>query len=829
VLSLAAAWVLFPLVLLAVAAGIGLAIDRVIGRDLQRTLVLPLGAAGAIVIARFVTAADATAELALPAVLACAVAGFVVGRARISALWADRHALLAAAAVFVVVGAPSYMTLEPVFLGYLQLPDTSHQLAIASFEPDNGPNYQKLPDSSYKRALDKYIGTEYPVAPQTTLGVLAPLGVLDIAWLYHPFLAFLAAMGALSLYSLAAAVRSMWLRAAIAFAGAIPALVYSFALQGSIKEIAALSMLLAATAATADLIASRRAIKGLFAVFVPAVAMLGSLGPVVAAYLAPVLLVALVVAGRRAFQGAHRRAEVIAAVVAGAAVLALAGPILSGVQRAYEINTKTLERGGESGADDGAGEKEDAKKGRGDLGNLAAPLDVDNASGVWLNGDYRWRPEDFEATLQPILAAFIALVALAGFIWAIRRRAWGPLLLALGLVPATLVLLNRGTPYADGKVLMLLSPLALVFALLGAAWIWERRRIAGYAVGAIVLGGLLVSQALAYRDSHPAPYERFEELFDINDKLSDSNGTLFTEYDEISEYFLRDTTPYAQPEWAHGYRRDRFRSPSGLSDPDHRPSLKTPIDIDDLTRAYVQSVNAIVMRRSPVMSVPPANFELTYRGRYYEIWERGDGEVTAHLPLGRNVLEPGAIPRCSDVRDLAERARSEGGVLVAPVRPRLARFMPAAAPRAPLWGVFPLYPGSVFLNQVGYASSDVQFPVGGQFRVWAEGSFGRPLHLSVDDDEVGSVQYELGNPGQFLDLGETPIEPGEHKITATQGGFDARPGNGGAQAGLRHLGPVVFSPPSNEDPKTLRVDPADWRSLCDQRLDWVEVEAPAGA
>jgi hypothetical protein len=93
----------------------------------------------------------------------------------------------------------------------------------------------------------------------------------------------------------------------------------------------------------------------------------------------------------------------------------------------------------------------------------------------------------------------------------------------------------------------------------------------------------------------------------------------------------------------------------------------------------------------------------------------------------------------------------------------------------------------------------------------------------VNEEEVGSVQYELGNPGQFLDLGETSIEAGEQHITVTQTGGDLRPGNGGSRAGLRHLGPVVFSPASNEEPKTLRVAPEDWRSLCDRRLDWVEV------
>jgi len=238
-------------------------------------------------------------------------------------------------------------------------------------------------------------------------------------------------------------------------------------------------------------------------------------------------------------------------------------------------------------------------------------------------------------------------------------------------------------------------------------------------------------------------------------------------------------------------------------------------------------VDTIVLRRSPVMSVPPANFERTYRGHYYEIWERRDGDVTAHLPLGPNVLEPSATPNCGDVQALARRAEREGGVLVAPTRPRVATFNPAAAPRTSGWGPFPLYPDSIFLNEIGQAISDLRFPAGGDYRVWAEGSFGRPVRVFVDDAEVGSVQYELGNPGQYLDLGETSIEPGQRRITVTQAGGDLRPGNGGSVAGLRHLGPVVFSQQSNEEPKTLRVDPDDWRSLCDKRLDWVEVLAGA--
>ncbi len=802
---------LFPIVLLAVAAGLGLALDRLVGRNLPGTLLLPLGTASAIAIARLVTSADATAELALPALIAGAVAGLVVGRRRIRALFEERHALIAAAAVFLAIGAPAYLTLEPTFVGYLELPDTSHQLSIAAFEPDNGPNFEKLPGSAYQQALEKYIGTEYPVAAQATLGVLAPLGALQIAWLYHPFIAFLAAMGALSLYGIAAPLRSRLLRAALAFAGASSALVYAYALQGSIKEVAGLAMLLAAVAATADLIGARRSARGLVAVFIPAVAMFGCIGPAAAAYLGPVLLVAVAIPTWRGLREGNRRV-LSATLLAAVAAAALAAPVLSGLNRAYHINIAALER-------TGSGE---------DLGNLAAPLTAGNASGIWLNGDYRWHPDDLAADVQPILIGFILLAALAGFVWAVRRRAWGPLLLALALVPASLVLLERGTPYADGKVLMLLSPIALVFALLGAGWIAERRKLVGYTVACVPLLALLLSQALQYHNAHPAPYERFEELLDLNDRLSDDGPTLFTEYDELTEYLLRDTTPYAEPEWPHGYRRDRFRKPSGLSDPDHRPSLKTPLDIDDLTNDYVQSVDTIVLRRSPVMSRPPANFERTDRGRYYEVWERADGQVVAHLPLGPNVLEPSAVPRCSDVRALAARARRMHGTLVAPSRPRVLTFIPqAVAQRSLRWGSYPLYPGAVVLNDRGDAIDDMVFPVGGRYHVWAEGSFGRRVQFLVDGDEVGSVEYELGNPGQYLEIGDVSVEPGERSVGAVQVGGDLKPGNAGNLAGLRHLGPVVFSPPANEEPEMLRVRPDEWRSLCGRRLDWVEVAVPA--
>ncbi len=74
-----------------------------------------------------------------------------------------------------------------------------------------------------------------------------------------------------------------------------------------------------------------------------------------------------------------------------------------------------------------------------DLGNLAQPLKTAQALGIWLNGDYRYRPTNL-ASQQDYLLILFAAAAIAGLAWAIRRRAWGPLLLGATLVPTSLYL-----------------------------------------------------------------------------------------------------------------------------------------------------------------------------------------------------------------------------------------------------------------------------------------------------------------------------------------------------------------------------------------------------
>jgi hypothetical protein len=68
-MTLAVAWIVFPLVLAAVTLGCGLALEAVAGTRLPFALLLPAGLAAAVVVMCLATLTDATAELAVPLIV----------------------------------------------------------------------------------------------------------------------------------------------------------------------------------------------------------------------------------------------------------------------------------------------------------------------------------------------------------------------------------------------------------------------------------------------------------------------------------------------------------------------------------------------------------------------------------------------------------------------------------------------------------------------------------------------------------------------------------------------------------------------------------------
>jgi hypothetical protein len=120
--SLTVSWVLFPVLMAAIGAGWGVAVERAAGLRVSGVLVAPLGLAAAIVVASLLTAWGVTAPAATAVVAVGAAAGLIIARpVRRLALWPA----LTAARVLLAYGAPVLLSGSATFAGYFRLDDTA--------------------------------------------------------------------------------------------------------------------------------------------------------------------------------------------------------------------------------------------------------------------------------------------------------------------------------------------------------------------------------------------------------------------------------------------------------------------------------------------------------------------------------------------------------------------------------------------------------------------------------------------------------------------------------------------------------------------------------
>ena len=317
---------------------------------------------------QFATLADATAELAGPLVVALAVAGLLL-----SAPWRarpDPWAYGAAVGVFAVFAAPIVLSGEATFAGYIKLDDTATYFAMTDRVMEHGRSLAGLAPSTYEATLGTTVSIGYPTGSLMPHGIGHQLLSYDIAWLFQPYLTELAALLALALYTvLSRVIPSRPLRALAAFVAAQPAILFSYALWGGIKELAG-ALLIALIAAllpwTLDEGRRARAALPLAAACSALVCVLSLPGAV---WLAPAAVVATVVLVRRP----QRLLPKAGVFVAGLAVLAIP---------AFVAAVDWLPR-------IGAFDKEK------NLGNLIGPLSAFQLFGIWPSGDFRVHPHEW--------------------------------------------------------------------------------------------------------------------------------------------------------------------------------------------------------------------------------------------------------------------------------------------------------------------------------------------------------------------------------------------------------------------------------------------------
>jgi hypothetical protein len=727
--------------------------------------VLPLGLALVILAGEFATLTDATAQLAAPLAAGLAIVGLLLGPVRRSR--PDLWALGTALAVFAVFAAPVVLSGEATFAGYIKLDDTATYFAMADRVMEHARDLAGLAPSTYEATLATTLAIGYPT------GVLMPIGIghaligIDLAWIYQPYIAFLAAMLALSLYALLAPlVPQRPLRAFAAFVSAQPAILFGYSLWGGIKELAGAWLFALLAMLVPWTLGPRPSARAVLPLAVVCAAIVCVLSLPAVAWLVPAALIAGVLLWRWPVRAIPVKLGVFAAAVVVLAVPAIVAAI-DWLPKVSNFRAET------------------------ELGNLFGPLSELQAFGIWPVGDFRVRPEDIAPTY--VLIAVVVAAGVVGLWWAWRRRAWelptylGIVALGSGAVVAV------SSPWVSGKAIAMASPAFLAAAFAGCAALFGLGRRVEAAVVAIALtGGVLWSNALAYHDVSLAPRGQLHELETIGKAFAGQGPALMTSYEPYgARHFLRDENPEGASELRR--RFDYLQNGQML---DKGESA----DIDGLRLDGILAYRTLVLRRGPAASRPPSVYRLVRSGRYYEVWQRpesGGPTILEHLPLG-NATQAASVPNCADVLRLARKANAAAGYLATATRP------PAIPVLTP--------------SMTGTASARVTLPEAGRYTVWLAGDWFGNSSVKVDGREVGSKRAELNWPGLYTDLGSVVLSAGTHTVDLTYDTGGLHPGSGGPPFSF---GPLTLSREDARDP-VQTLSPSGARALCGRRLDWIE-------
>src|SRR3954452_15434545 len=254
------AWVVAPLLILAVSLGLGLLVRRLAGDRPGDVFLLPVGFAAALVLGSLFTYKGSTAELTPFVLVLGALAGLALERRwLLDRLPISPDLLWAAAAAFVgfaVVAAPVVLTGEAGFTRYGRIVDLGHHFDFAAYIADHGRDPLNIATtlSSHLDVSRKLLAAGYPGGWQADLSAYAHVLGTDLIWIYQPLLAVTSAMGALSLYGLLSrAIQSRPLRA-LASSVAIQAnVLYAYGLVGGFKELTAAFLLVLVAGLGAEL------------------------------------------------------------------------------------------------------------------------------------------------------------------------------------------------------------------------------------------------------------------------------------------------------------------------------------------------------------------------------------------------------------------------------------------------------------------------------------------------------------------------------------------------------------------------------------------------
>ncbi len=797
--------VVLPVVVWLTTVGLGLLAERAARVRLPNALLVPLGYCIAVVLCLGVYTTGAGNPVLLPVLCVLVLAGFVLARkdlpGRLNAGWP----LLAGLAAYLLFDLSVIATGHWTFTGYRLQDDIAYELVLARHMQVYGTSVGHLLPSTATSFITSFLSTGYPLGTQAYLAALGGLVHSDLASIWQGYLSSLAGVGAIAAATISGRTMDRRVGALVGFLAIAAALTYQYAMQGSIKEIGVAVAVLCALALVRFAILELQGAGAAVIVAIPMAAILATYnaaGLPYAAAIAGSALVATILIHRRL----PSRAWIPPALVGGVVFVILALPALKTLLTFLRVST-ALYTGPHAASLP--------------LGQLLRPLPLSEVVGVWLAGDYRVAvAPGTSGSLELVATILILALLVLGAIHALRRREPGPL---MGVVTMGLVLLivyPRAIPYAQAKLLAIASPIVVLGAAQGLAAM-RRRRLLPVAVliGGALGAGVILSDALAYHHDPVAPTSRLLAMRAAGRHMGDRDLVLVSEFEEFAKYFAQPARVNVGTEYPTPYNLV-LRTPGGIYD--------QSFDLDQVILPFVEAFPYILQRRSPGASRPPANYRLIYANDFYEVWRRtSTPRVLAHLPLQQQYSAAAAVG-CPELRAMVRHAPAGSRLEVAQSPPSIGYDVLHATVLSPGWisdpnpytgdAVTPLTPGA--------AGKVVYVPRGGTYRVWVQGSFPRPIRVTLDGRTIGSVAGQ-NTPDEWLEGGSVHVRAGHHQLDLFRAGGDLAPGDGGTGAadGKGEIGYVALVAERPEGLVTLPVDA--WRGLCGKQADWVELVAPA--
>ncbi len=427
-------------------SGLGALVARIAeGREpqapLPRSTWPALGVAACSLLALDLAKLGLTAPIAPLVVAACGVVGLGFAVVRLRSRRPDWRVIVGAGLPVLAIFGWVFATYGLTLTGYLVDTTAGVQVQGADYLMTHGGDFAAAPSgTSVDDMLRRYFYlSSYPAGSHATLGTLSVLSGTDALTLYSPLMAVLLSVTACAF---AGIIRDLGGSRASAVAGGAlgtcGALVVSYALMGSIKELVLLPQLAALSALViAAPRLSRRAL--LIPLALLCAAAYATVGVAAAGWIVPGAgLILLRTTGGTTLASRARGLAI------GAVSLALlggiaAGPLLPTIANQVTLATALSQTNEALAADPG---------------NLFRPLRDRQMLGIWFAPEHRVRPEHHRRNDAFLLVA--AGLALVGLLWLIRRRPWAALWFgALGLI--WFALTQRGTIWIDAKLLMLMG------------------------------------------------------------------------------------------------------------------------------------------------------------------------------------------------------------------------------------------------------------------------------------------------------------------------------------------------------------------------------------